>query len=108
MASKTPLIAGSLMIVGVAVAVVIAIALAEPAPTSTIRFSGSEASLKVLSAQAQRCGISHAKLESIDTSFALSVKASGSSDTSFKCLVAWVVAHPESKIGFLGNQEAKP
>jgi hypothetical protein len=70
----------------------------------TVPFSGSEASLKVLSAEAKRCGISNAKLERIGTFLALTVQTSGPSDAGYQCLVGWVFAHPESKIGFLGNE----
>ena len=101
MASKISLIAGSLLIVGVAV--VLALALSAPEAMSTVRFSGSEASLKALSVEAKLCGISDAKVERIGKFLALTVQTTGPSDAGFECLVGWVLAHPQSKIGFLGN-----
>jgi hypothetical protein len=93
---------GSLLLVGFAVAV--AIARTETEPEGTIAFHGSEASLNLLSVEAQRCGLPNAKIQRIGKFLALTVQTSGPADSRATCVVEWVLAHPEAKIGFLGNQ----
>lgn len=110
MSTRALLLIGSLLLGGFAVAVVVANT--APEPTGTIVFHGSERSLTILSAEATRCGLRQTKVEKIGKFLALTVRTSGVADTRATCLVRWVLAHPEAKIGFLGNQalasESKP
>ena len=102
MSTRALLLIGSLLLGGFTVAV--AIARSGREPVGTIGFHGSEASLKLLSAEARRCGLPDAKIERIGKFLALMVQTSGPADSRATCVVQWVFAHPEAKIGFLGNQ----
>ena len=70
----------------------------------TIAFHGSEASLNLLSVEAKRCGFLKPKIERLVKFLALVVQTSEPADRRATCLVVWVFAHPEAKIGLLGNQ----
>ena len=102
MSTRAVILIGSLLLGGFAV--VIAMVIANPEPTGTIRFHGSEASLTNLSAEATRCGLRQTKIERIGKFLAFTVQTSGPAYPGAACLVRWVLAHPDAKIGFLGNQ----
>ena len=102
MSTKALLLIGSLLLGGFAVAVAIASATTEP--EGTIAFHGSESSLRLLSVEGQRCGLPKPKIERVGKFLTLVVHTSVPADGRATCVVKWVLAHPEAKIGFLGNQ----
>ena len=102
MSTRALFLIGSLLLGGLAAAV--AIASAEPEREGGIAFHGSEASLNLLSVEAKRCGFPKPKIERLGKFLALVVQTSGPADRRATCLVVWVFAHPEAKIGLLGNQ----
>ena len=102
MSTRAVLLIGSLVLCGFAVAVVLANT--ETEPEGMMGFHGSEASLKLLAAEAQRCGLPNAKIERTGKFLALMIRTAGPADSRASCVLKWVFGHPEAKIGLLGNQ----
>ena len=77
------------------------------ASLNTLPITGSKASLTTLAAAAQRCGFRDAKVgERIGRFPVVVLNTRGFGDHRTECVIKWIFAHPEQKLGFIGNEAA--